>query len=277
MKKLFPLIFAITVVSACSTQPSVVVVTATQNVLPTATVTLAPSATATLAPSSTPTTPLTPTAEVYRPHEGCALLTRDWDDPVDGCLVNRNGNFTDGRTISNGIAVPLRWTLWNDTNPVPVNCTNNNCTFTTTGTQHQATTGLSQRVVGLEKGQCYLLKAVYDFRLKTSAVDPNRDFTKPPEDFPVNNVFAYARVNNRLLGLHLFTKDKDLANPADANFVSGVRSYIWPVRGGATAEADMTIGLRLQWGSTLSGSRVSLLGAYWFAAPDGYCTGVPAL
>ncbi len=258
--------------------PIVIVVTAT----PRPTVVNPPTHTSTpvlptIAPTGIVASPtaivVTPTAEVYRPHQGCALLNPYWSDPVDGCLVNRNGNFTQGLAVINGVPLPLRWSLWRGANSIPMECTNSGCKFTTNGTQPFASTGIAQRVTGIEQGQCYLIKAVYTFRLKTSAVDPNRDFTKPPEDFPVNNVFAIVRVNNTDLDGRLFERERNNPNLADANFISGTREYIWAIRGGASDEATMTVGLRLQFGSTLPGSHVDLIGAYWLAAPDGFCQG----
>lgn len=255
-----------------TTQPQVIVVTATPVAVATARATDVP--TSTLRPTQVvlPTQgSFTPTAESYTADYGCGQFNTEWDDPIYGCTKVRNGNFTEGLVVSNGMAIPARWTLWNKPGAsIPMDCGVAGCKFTISGTLPQASSGLTQTLRDVEDGQCYLIKAIYGFRFRTSP----ELVTAANGGWPDGIVSAIARINDRPLDGRMFSREGLRPAAGDGNFFIGVREYVYPVRGGSNPTPTVTIGIQTQWGSAQTGSTVSILGAYVFAAPSPYCDGI---
>lgn len=263
---------ALSLLAGC--QPLVVVVTATPSAIntpdaPVATAT-APSAATPSLPASTPTvsaTPSvpTPTQEVLSPDTACLLFRGDyWDDPVDGCLKVFNGNFSRGVT---GDGNPVGWTRRTGVNSVDSACQLGVCEFRPVYTQPMALTlyvqsagRLGANASPIEDGQCYLLKGVYSFRL----LDTNGRFP--------NTIYAAGQLGNGTLLLP-FEQGRLRPVPSDANFFLGTAEFVWPVRGGRAPHPEVGLGLQVNWGTMGAGNWVRLLGAYLFAAPEGYCAG----
>lgn len=199
-------------------------------------------------------------------------MTRDlFDDPVHGCSVIQNNNFTQGVTIVAGQPIPSGWRVTQRNGGIPFDCGTGICRLDLRGPAGTALarTELVQDVRDLENGQCYLLKIVADHRVRS---------TVQGRVYPENELYATASINNQDLPMRLFEQRdpwsgrNNQPNPADANFIRGVREFVWAVRGGTSPNGVIRLGIQANHFSFQEGSYVLLLRADLMAAPEGYCS-----
>lgn len=252
MNKLYAIVIAVllSLLVACSPAPVAIVVTAT----PAAIATTQPTA----FPSKAPAVVTTPTRESYLPHEGCSVLNAAWDDPISGCAVNRNPNFVSGFSATSVgdtvIFLPRDYTLTTSEKPFPVICSGSTCVANVQWTKPQASVGYEQVLSKIEQGQCYLLKSVWSYKVRSEGTN-----------WTENILFAGARAGTAPWTWQAFPAP--IISPDKNGFVYGLFESVLPYRGGSNPTPRISVSLRVQWGVLTGDSTVSLSGIYVFAAP----------
>lgn len=254
--KTLVLLLILLLLSACQPPPVVVITATTPSTFPT--VDVRPTDTLTAPPAATVTAePVTPTAEVYAPHAGCVALQADYfDDPISGCVVNRNAFLNRDFVTQDGVDVPRYWVLGR--HDLPVSCVANRCEVALSQNAiPQGETSYRQTLSEIENGQCYLAKALLTFRIQGTLAD-----------WPESILFVSMNDNKQSLARGL-----NNPNPGDANFIRGTTANVWPLRGTDNPTPVLEFGIARQWAVVRAGSYVAINGLFLFAAPESFCEG----